>query len=221
MDELSRLFVAASAERLPAMRARGIALLAILSQAGLRVHEAVGLNVSQIDIGQELLVAVRGKGGTCANVPVSAEVAYALARWLSMRAVVAHASEEAFFVSRLGRRLSIRSAERLVQRLRERAGITKGASCHSLRHSTATLSLELGTDLATIAELLRHSSIVTTQRYLHNLDGRRREAVRRLAKSIPRSVLQGLPGPTTEPKTPSIDYPKKVIDDQYVLNDAA
>jgi integrase/recombinase XerC len=221
MDELHRLFLVALKERSPVMRARNIALLAVMSQAGLRVHEAVGLNVDQADAAQEVLVAVRGKGGTCVNIPLSHEVSVVLARWLSLRSQTAHFSEEALFVSRLGQRLSIRSAERLIQCLREKAGITKAASCHALRHSTATLSLELGTDLATISEYLRHSSIATTQRYLHNLDGRRREAAQRLARTIPRCVLEDPQSLTDRLIARVVEYPRKVIDDQYVWDDAA
>jgi integrase/recombinase XerC len=220
MDELHRLFIAAVEEPLPAMRARNVALLAMLSQAGLRVHEAVALNVEQADVTQEILVAVRGKGGTCTNIPLSPEVSVILARWLSLRVGIARFSEESLFVSRLGRRLSIRSVERLVEKLRRRAGITKAASCHALRHSTATLSLELGTDLATISEYLRHASIVTTQRYLHNLDGRLREAARRLARTIPRSVLTEPAPPNTKPVR-VVDFRKNQIDDQYDWDDAA
>jgi integrase/recombinase XerC len=221
MDELHRLFLAALEERSSVMRARNIAVLAVLSQAGLRVHEAVGLNVDQVDVAQEVLVAVCGKGGTCVNIPVSREVSAVLGRWISLRSRIAHFAENALFVSRLGRRLSIRSAERLIRQLRNKAGITKAASCHALRHSTATLSLELGTDLATISEYLRHSSIATTQRYLHNLDGRRREAAQRLARTIPRSVLADSTSLTDQPIAQVVEYPRKVIDDQYVWDDAA
>lgn len=195
--ELRRLFVAAGKAHTPNERARNIALLALMSQAGLRVHEVVGLNLTQIDLQQETIIGIRGKGGTEADIPVSPEVVVIISRWLERRPLIARLSETALFVSRLGSRISTRSVERAVETLRKAAGISKPASCHTLRHSMATLSLELGADVVTISEILRHHSIATTQRYLHCLDGRRRDTVRRLASTIPTEVLQGLPEPAS------------------------
>jgi integrase len=188
-----------------------------MSQAGLRVHEAVGLNLTQVDLHQEMLIGVRGKGGTCVTIPLSPESTIVISRWISVRESLAHGDERALFVSRLGTRCSVRAIERMVNELRRKAGIEKEACCHALRHSTATLSLEVGCDLATIGELLRHNSIETTKRYLHNLDHRRRDAVRRLAVTIPRSVIAAAGPSVREPITPS-GYPQKVVDRQYHLD---
>jgi hypothetical protein len=83
----------------------------------------------------------------------------------------------------------------------------------------ATLSLELGTDIGTISEILRHSSVAVTQRYIHCYDGRRREAVRRLARTIPRAIFAAAePTANDVPSVPH-GYPQKVIDDQWQLED--
>jgi site-specific recombinase XerD len=55
MSELSGLFAAAAGEDDPVLRGRNAALFAVMSQAGLRVHEAVGLDVAQVDLHQESL----------------------------------------------------------------------------------------------------------------------------------------------------------------------
>jgi site-specific recombinase XerD len=220
-QELRRLFLAADQQRAQGERSRDVALLALLSQAGLRVHEVVGLDLEQVDIGQETLVSIQGKGGTIADIPMSPEVTVMLAAWIRQRAAIAHGTERALFVSRLGRRISVRSVERLIAKLRDRAGIAKRGSCHSLRHSMATISLELGTDIGTISEILRHSSVQITQRYIHCLSARRRDAVRRLASTIPRSIVTG--------SVPSADgsvlekpiTPQNDIDVQGVWGDVA
>jgi integrase len=122
-------------------------------------------------------------------------------------------------VSRLGRRISIRSVERMVEKLRIDAGIKKPASCHSLRHSMATFSLELGGDITTISEILRHSSVAITQRYLHGLDGRRREVVRRLASTIHREIFDSAPLPANGSPDNDNAAAKNIIDVQGFWDD--
>lgn len=189
LDELRRLFTAAAETTEVSRRARDLAILSLLSQLGLRVHELVALDLDQVDIASATLLGVKGKGGTVHELPLNAPTLTLLVAWIAERSSRAAEGEPALFVSSRGSRLGVRSVQRRLVRLRSEIGTSKRLTPHSLRHTCATLALTLGADLSTVSELLRHSDLNTTRRYLHLVDERRREAVRRLATSIPTTVL--------------------------------
>ena len=188
--ELVRLFEAAANDEDQGSRARNLAIVAVLSQVGLRVHELVMLDASQVDIETRTLVGVRGKGDTRIDLPLSKEVANILRQWLAARRAWTNQDEPALFVTnRSAGRMSIRSIQRLVTTLWAKCGSTKTISSHSLRHTTATLSITLGIDISAVGDLLRHSSLDITRRYIGLVGARRRAAVEKLAVTIPPSVI--------------------------------
>lgn len=143
---------------------RDKALLELLYGSGLRISEALALNVQDCRKGVTVL-KVTGKGSKQRMVPLSDTCRAALDAWLEKRRDVT--AEKALFVGKRGKRLNRREANRIVEESRSRAGIASGLSPHDLRHSFATHLLEGGADLRSVQELLGHSKIATTQRYTH------------------------------------------------------
>ena len=148
-----------------AVRLRDLALAELLYGAGLRISEALGLNVHDVDP-HSGVVRVLGKGKKARLAPISDTSRQALAAWMAARPELAAAAEPALFVGTRGGRLNRRQAARILDELAAHAGLPHVAP-HSLRHSFATHLLEGGADLRGVQELLGHARLSTTQRYTH------------------------------------------------------
>lgn len=144
---------------------RDIALLELLYGSGLRISEALSLNV---DAWGKESIKVMGKGEKERIVPLSETCISAMEKWIESRGkLVDNRQERALFVGVQGKRLQRRQAQRIVAFHCEKAGIPIPISPHDLRHSFATHLLEGGADLRGVQELLGHKRISTTQRYTH------------------------------------------------------
>jgi integrase/recombinase XerC len=151
------------ASDLPQTQARDMALFTLLYGCGLRIAEALALNVGQAPrAGQPLRVF--GKGGKERLVPVLPVVAEAVADWLRLHP---HGGDPAapLFTGVRGERLNPGVAQRTLRHYRRLAGLPEHATPHALRHSFATHLLAGGADLRSIQDLLGHASLSTTQRY--------------------------------------------------------
>ncbi|MSP59372.1 MAG: tyrosine recombinase XerC [Myxococcales bacterium] len=148
---------------------RDQALLELLYGTGLRVGEAVALDLD--DLETDTVRVQHGKGDKSRIVPLGAKARQALDAWLAVRPSLRHhrtglLDPSALFVTRHGRRLQTRQVRRLVDLHALGAGVPK-THPHALRHSYATHLLGSGADLRSIQELLGHSSLKTTARYAH------------------------------------------------------
>ena len=145
---------------------RDRALFELIYSSGLRLAEAVALDLDHLDLGQGL-VRVTGKGAKTRLLPVGRKATARLRQWLVVRTGLAAADSRAVFVSRRGTRLSPRSVQQRLLRLAGRAGLNVPVHPHMLRHAFATHMLESSGDLRALQELLGHADIGTTQVYTH------------------------------------------------------
>jgi integrase/recombinase XerC len=169
VDEAFALVERPGEATLLAMRDR--ALLEVLYGAGLRVSEACGLSLKDVDV-QGRVLRVLGKGRKERLCPLHPGAAQALQRWLSRRGELLTKrlrgqDGSAVFLNARGGRLTPRSVARHLDAYARAAGLVRHVSPHALRHSYATHLLAGGADVRSIQELLGHASLSTTQRYTH------------------------------------------------------
>jgi integrase/recombinase XerD len=177
VTEVERLLEAAGGEDADApdavARLRTRTLLEVLYAAGLRVSEALRLDLEDLSMDGGY-VRVIGKGDRERLVPLGELALEWLDRWLNgprpaLLALhhVAPVRGGPVFVGDRGRRLARQQAWAAVKQTAEAAGLGARVSPHTLRHSFATHLLEGGADLRIVQELLGHASISTTQLYTH------------------------------------------------------
>jgi integrase/recombinase XerC len=144
---------------------RDLALAELLYGSGLRISEALGLDVDDVDPGSGM-IRVMGKGSKERLSPLGDASAERLRAWLRRRhELVADPSERALFLGARGGRLNRRQAARIVASLAKAAGLPQSVHPHMLRGSFASHMLQAGADLRDVQELLGHERISTTQRY--------------------------------------------------------
>lgn len=143
-------------------------LLELMYSCGLRVSEAVGMDLGQVDL-ENLLVRVRGKGSKERLVPFGKQAFMLVTKYLekSRPFLVTKLGQQALFLNARGGRLSRISAFKIIRRAALTAGILRRVSPHVMRHSFATHLLERGADVRFVQELLGHASVSTTVIYTH------------------------------------------------------
>lgn len=142
---------------------RDRALLELLYATGMRSAELRSLDVAAV-IPFCRQLPITGKGNRLRTVFFGRPAAEELAKYIHWaRPQISRPGQNALFVSYRGTRLSARGLQKMVSKYAPRAGITP----HTFRHSFATHLLEEGASLRHVQALLGHSSIATTQIYLH------------------------------------------------------
>jgi integrase/recombinase XerC len=137
-------------------------LLELLYGCGLRISEAIGLDLDDLDQ-TERWIRVRGKGRKERQTPYGLKAAEALDKWLTARRI--DGAERALFLNHRGKRLTDRGARSIVKFYAIYLAEDSSIHPHTLRHAFATDLLSNGADLRAIQELLGHARLSTTQKY--------------------------------------------------------
>ena len=147
---------------------RDRAILELLYASGIRVSELSGLDLASVDL-RGGSVRVMGKGSRERIVPIHPLAVRYLSEYLTSGrpALDKGAAGQAFFLNRLGTRLTAGGVRRMLDRYLDAMGEAVQLTPHGLRHSFATHLLEGGADLRTVQELLGHVALSTTQIYTH------------------------------------------------------
>jgi integrase/recombinase XerD len=145
---------------------RNRALYELIYSAGLRISEAVALNIEDLDFPGRA-ARVRGKGNKERFVVFGSQAEAVLKRYIreARPALAKKKRSQALFIGRTGKRLSRKGIWKNYTRPAAVAGVS--SKLHTLRHSFATELLAGGADLRSVQELLGHADIATTQIYTH------------------------------------------------------
>lgn len=144
------------------LKKRDMAFVTLLYGCGLRIGEALSLDVK--DRPASDVMTILGKGHKERVVPVLPVVREMINAYLKERPDGAPDNAPLFIGAR-GERVNPGVMQRQMRKIRDMLGLPETATPHALRHSFATHLLSGGSDLRTIQELLGHSSLSTTQRY--------------------------------------------------------
>ncbi|MCL4451981.1 MAG: tyrosine-type recombinase/integrase [Candidatus Thermoplasmatota archaeon] len=162
--ETARLINAAS------KNSKNLAIVSVLAYTGIRVGELCRLNIEDVDLDERIMSIRHGKGDKDRIVIISEECSYALASYFKSRNRL-NIDNDSLFISRKMCRYDPTSIQRLVKKLSIEAGISKNVTPHILRHTFATSVMRNGANLKFIQEILGHSTLATTQIYVHIDDG--------------------------------------------------
>ncbi|HEV7942890.1 MAG TPA: tyrosine recombinase [Solirubrobacteraceae bacterium] len=156
---------------------RDRALLELMYACGLRISEAVVLEVGDVDL-EEGLLRARGKGSKERIVPVG-RLAVAALRVYESRGrpvLVGNAVQSRLLVNSRGGAISRQGLYKVIMSHAGSAGLAQRMSPHTLRHSFATHLLAGGCDLRALQEMLGHADLATTQLYTHLTTDRLKDA---------------------------------------------
>ncbi|MGD9160629.1 MAG: tyrosine-type recombinase/integrase [Desulfobacteraceae bacterium] len=147
---------------------RDRAVMELMYSTAIRANELEALEVYNVDIKNNALYIYKGKGKKDRVVPIGKKAASYLEKYLiEVRPNYArnNPKERSLFLTHSGLPLTANSVRVFLTKYRNKAGIKKSVSPHTMRRTCATHLLQQGVDIRYIQELLGHKSLKTTQAY--------------------------------------------------------
>lgn len=178
-DEISNILDKIKAESKPQFVNRDLAIITLGVGTGIRVGALVQINIDDIDF-KENTIHVIEKGGKERYLKFGTNTRNILSAWLIDRATYFEdVDTDALFISQHRRRLTTEGVRKFMDKYAD--GINgKHVTAHTMRKSTATNAIKAGADIQTVADMLGHNSVTTTQRYAAVLEQNKQNATNAL-----------------------------------------
>ena len=160
------------------LKTRDLALFTLMLGTGIRVSECVGLDIKDVDFDNDRIRVIR-KGGAESFVYFGDEVRESLIAYINERKSkqVLKEHENALFLSQQGKRLGVRSVEKLVKKYAMTVTSVKKITPHKLRSTYGTNLYQESHDIYLVADVLGHKDVNTTRRhYADQVDENKRKA---------------------------------------------
>ena len=149
---------------------RDTALLLTLFDTGIRLAEVIGLRLTDI-LPERGTLRIVGKGDKERPVPIGSRALGAVSAYMRRERHPQHAGVHHLFLSRTGQAMSRSGVSILMLRLSRQAGLKREqAAPHAFRRGFAVEFLRNGGDVFTLQQILGHSSLEMTRRYVNFLD---------------------------------------------------
>jgi site-specific recombinase XerD len=148
---------------------RNRALIAVLWRCGLRISEALSLELRDVNLDAGTVRVRHGKGDRSRTVGIDEQTTALLARWLDRRKQLSPGARAPIFCTLQGGRIDSSYIRRLLPRLARKAGIDRRVHAHGLRHTHAAELAREGTPINIIRDDLGHTSLAVTDRYLRDV----------------------------------------------------
>lgn len=174
-DEINSILDKIKAESKPQFVNRDLAIITLGVGTGIRVGALVQINVDDIDF-RENTIHVIEKGGKERYLKFGTNTRNILSAWLIDRATYfKDVDTDALFISQHRGRLTTEGVRKFMDKYAN--GINgKHVTAHTMRKSAATNMVKAGVDIQTVADILNHSSVTTTQRYAAVLEQNKQQA---------------------------------------------